>query len=370
MANNCNYSCIVGVLSNGEVSNGAFPSGKKARLFKEMLTCAEQRKILLYFFYRVDVDWGREIIRGFTWDNKYGWIKRNYPFPDVVYNRIRFRKFESLNETRKLLKKFEERPKIHLFNSRFLNKWEVYQAITRHPDGAKVVPDTIIYNQINLKNFLDKYKEVYLKPVNGSLGKGIIKVVFSSGSYQFAIAQKKQIKWSKCHSFDTLYKQLESIEGVSRNKYLVQRSINLARYEGRVFDLRTQTQKDGLGQWVFTGVGVRIAGENRIVTHIPNGGSAASYEEIIKKTFGTSKEKKESIDNQLKHIGELVPMILEENLGINLAVLSMDIGIDSEGKVWVLEVNSKPSSFDEDDIRKKHLKYLLDYCIYATRNNE
>jgi ABC-type nitrate/sulfonate/bicarbonate transport system ATPase subunit len=43
------------------------------------------------------------------------------------------------------------------------------------------------------------------------------------------------------------------------------------------------------------------------------------------------------------------------------------LGIDEGGKVWILEVNSKPSSFDEDDIRMKHLEYLCDYFIYAAR---
>jgi hypothetical protein len=37
---------------------------------------------------------------------------------------------------------------------------------------------------------------------------------------------------------------------------------------------------------------------------------------------------------------------------LSLGVLSLDIGVDESGIMWVIEVNSKPASFDEDDIRK------------------
>ena len=80
-----------------------------------------------------------------------------------------------------------------------------------------------------------------------------------------------------------------------------------------------------------------------------------------------SQRSRKHIDTQLAQIVSSVPLILEKALDINLAILTMDLGIDEGGRVWVLEVNSKPSSFDEDDIRMRHLEYLCDYCIYAAR---
>ena len=57
--------------------------------------------------------------------------------------------------------------------------------------------------------------------------------------------------------------------------------------------------------------------------------------------------------------------------GFTLAIVSMDIAIDPDGKVWILEVNSKPSHFDEPDIRRRHLQLLTDFCTYkALEENE
>ena len=61
--------------------------------------------------------------------------------------------------------------------------------------------------------------------------------------------------------------------------------------------------------------------------------------------------------------------VLEEGLQIPLGVLSLDIGVDSSGNLWILEINSKPARFDEADIRFKHIKLLIDYFTYAAEHN-
>ncbi|KYC97138.1 hypothetical protein B4102_0793 [Heyndrickxia sporothermodurans] len=35
------------------------------------------------------------------------------------------------------------------------------------------------------------------------------------------------------------------------------------------------------------------------------------------------------------------------------------MGRDQSGKLWIYEVNSKPMSFDEEDIEKKRIKNLI-----------
>jgi len=60
----------------------------------------------------------------------------------------------------------------------------------------------------------------------------------------------------------------------------------------------------------------------------------------------------------------------KKKLGLNLAVLSMDIGIDAAGKLWIIEVNSKPASFDENDIRQRHLQLLMDYFSFVAQKNK
>jgi hypothetical protein len=353
----------VGVLTT--TNKKGLPGGERSRLFKEMVAFGHKRKISIYFFFARDVDWRRRKIRGFVWNGKV-WRRGLFPFPDIIYNRIRFRNIESQIHVKRLLRKFERDSSIYLFNSRFLNKWEVYKALRIRKSTAKWLPETMRFNRRTLTIMAKKYPELFLKYNYGSLGKGIIKVRrLGNGHYAHAVAKKGAMTWKKSSSIDSLYRQLAFL---SSNAYLVQRGIGLARYKGHIFDLRSQFQKNGVGEWVLTGVAVRVAGKNRFVTHIPNGGRAASYNEVMNEVFGVNSMTKKEIDRQMEEVRVLVPGVLEKELGLSLGVLSMDIGIDKNGRMWIIEVNSKPANFDENDIRTAHWQNLMDYFIYVNEN--
>jgi hypothetical protein len=105
-----------------------------------------------------------------------------------------------------------------------------------------------------------------------------------------------------------------------------------------------------------------VAAPKKFVTHIPNGGTSKTYEEVINKVFG--KSQKARLDQQLHDIAKIVPVVLEESMNLSLGILSIDIGLDKTGIMQIIEVNSKPASFDENAIRKRHLEYLSDYFLY------
>lgn len=353
----------VGVLTTA--NKRGLPGGERSRLFKEMVSYGQKKDIAIYFFFARDVYWKQRKIRGFTWNGKV-WRRGIFPFPEIVYNRIRFRNIESQLHVKHLLRQLERDPAIYLFNSRFLNKWEVYKALRIRKSTAKWLPETVRFNRQTLAAMLRKYSEIFLKYSYGSLGKGIIKVKhLPHGYYAYAVAKKGAMTWKKCSSVDSLYRQLVVL---SKNAYLVQQGIDLAQYKGQIFDLRTQFQKDGAGEWVLTGVAVRIAGKNRFVTHIPNGGRAASYTKVMDEVFGAGSMTRQQIDEQLEEIRALVPQVLEKELQLSLAVLSLDIGVDKNGRMWIIEINSKPANFDENDIRNAHWQNLMDYFIFIAEN--
>lgn len=349
----------VGVLTTA--NKKGLPGGEKSKLFKEMVDYGKKQNIFIYFFFARDVDWHQRRIKGYIWTGKQ-WRRGLLRFPDIIYNRIHFRNIESQSQVKQLLRRFERDPSIYLFNSRFLNKWEVYKALRIRKSTAKWLPETVRFNHKSLTTMVKKYPAVFLKYSYGSLGKGIIKVKrLPDRQFAYAVAKKGGTNWKKCSSPDSLYRQLGYLSG---NAYLVQRGIDLARYKGQIFDLRTQFQKNGVGEWVLTGVAVRIAGKNRFVTHIPNGGRAASYNEVIDEVFGSASLTRQQVDEQLEEIRSIVPAVLEKELRLSLAVLSLDIGVDKNGRMWIIEINSKPASFDENDIRTTHWQNLMDYFIY------
>ncbi|MDD3852312.1 MAG: YheC/YheD family protein [Syntrophomonadaceae bacterium] len=353
---------IIAVLTAGN-NKRPYPVGRQARLYKELSSQAGKQGVFLYFFnpegYRIN----HSAIRGYRYDEKGNRHTDYFPFPNIVYNRVLYRSIERQPFIQSILNSFIKDPQVFLFNTRFLNKWEVNRELSQGV-GKVYLPDTKRYNPDNLRTFLETYPEVFLKPINNSKGQGIIKIVnLGNGTYTLARAEWKNIMPLKFNSLEAVNKYLRQNK-ISLRHYIVQQGIQLATYNGRVFDLRTQYQKNRQGNWILTGVGARVAGNNRFVTHIPNGGYLANYSDIIKQVFPSS-DAQLSIDRELHKIGQTIPPLLEHQLGINLGILSFDIGIDKQGRIRILEINSKPASFDEDDIRGNHLKHLVDYFIYA-----
>ncbi len=356
---------VVGIITTGK-SRTTQCNGNKVHLYKDLISCGRKRGVFIYYFYPRNINWKLRQIKGYSYDGK-KWCYGIYPFPDIVYNRILYRSVEESAEVRNILKKFEQDKDVYLFNTRFLDKWEVHKAINTNKETSHLVPETELLTRETLVIMLKRHKEVLLKPRRSSKGQGIVKIkTLNNAVYSYSRAEWKNPQWIKAANLQSLIRQLERLRIFNHN-YLVQECIDLTRHNGRIFDLRSQFQKNGEGKWILTGVGVRIAGKGRFVTHIPNGGSLAAYNDIIPLFNDLAADESQSFERQLKSIGLFIPKLLEEKLQLNLGILSMDIGIDPGGRMLILEVNSKPARFDEPYIRQRHLDNLVDYFIFLTR---
>ncbi len=363
---------VVGVLTTPKNNlKYPLPTGKGAKFNQEMILAARDKGILMYCFYPGDIIWRQKKIVGHTYikQHKKGkWIRDLFPLPDIVYNRLSFRKHEGQKNVQALLARLEKEPQIYLFNSRFLNKWEVHQSLSQNPLSVDLVPESCLFNLDNLIKMVSVYQSVFVKPISNSIGKGIIKVERRSNSrYLFYKSAASNLGWKRCSTANQLYLNLKKSIG-SEGKYMVQKAIDLATLQRRVFDLRTEVQKNGQGKWILIGVGVRVAARGKYVTHVPNGGSKAVYKDVIDKVFNNSTIK-QKLDSQLEYICQVAPRILEESLKISLGILSIDIGIDKSGTMQIIEVNSKPAGFDEDDIRRHHVENLNEYFLYIVNSS-
>jgi hypothetical protein len=362
---------VVGVLTT-PIKNRKYPlpTGKGAKFNSEMIVAARKAGILMYCFYPEDIKWREQKIEGHTYinqGNKGRWVRDLFPLPDIVYNRLSFRKHEGQKNVQAILARIEKE-QIYLFNSRFLNKWEVHQSLSQNPLSVDLLPESCLFNKDNLNTMLNVYQSVFVKPISNSVGKGIIKVERRSNSRHFFYkSASSSLGWNKCSTTNQLHLNLNKSIG-SENKYMIQKAIDLATFQGRVFDLRTEVQKNGRGQWILIGVGVRVAARGKYVTHVPNGGTKAVYKDVIEEVFGKSPTIKENLDRQLDYICQVAPHVLEESLDISLGILSMDIGIDKAGLMQIIEMNSKPAGFDEDDIRRQHLKNLNEYFLHIANS--
>ncbi len=361
---------IVGVLSTPKNPKYPLPTGKGAKFNQEMIIAARNKGIVIFCFYPEDINWRERRVVGHTYikqGKKGKWIRSLFPMPDIVYNRLSYRKHERQKNVQNLLTRLEKEPRIHLFNSRFLNKWEVHQSLSRNSLSSDLVPESCAFNLDNLNMMLGKHEAIFIKPISNSIGKGITKVERRSNSrFIFYKVAASSLGWNKCMP-NQLYQNLRTRIS-DDNRYIIQKAIDLAQLKNRLFDLRTEVQKNGQGEWTLIGVGVRVAARGKYVTHVPNGGSRAVYKDVIDEVFGHCSTIRQSLDSQLKYISKTAPRVLEEDLNVSLGILSIDIGIDKNGTMQIIEINSKPAGFDEDDIRKRHLENLIEYFLFIVNS--
>src|SRR4051794_38957642 len=93
------------------------------------------------------------------------------------------------------------------------------------------IPDTRVFNRGNVEQMLDKYEMIYVKPVHGTFGKGVIRLIKktsgSSRPYRFQSGHRKY----HFASFDYMYRKLLAVK--KRKKYLSQQGIDLLKHSGR-----------------------------------------------------------------------------------------------------------------------------------------
>ena len=245
---------VVAVMPSA-VNKNRHPHGKTGKMLRELIQYAQSRGIFVYLFGLDGIQRNLHQIRGISIINN-SWQPGLFPWPDIIYNRIRLRKIEKLPQTNRLLRQINLDRRIHFFNSRFLNKREVYEALTKHPDTRSIIPDTRSFSRTNLHSMLKIHNEIFMKPNHGSIGKGIYKIkMLSPGLYSYAGTSSALPVWKGPYTVEVLFRHLQCNAGIKR-EYLLQQAIKLARYKSRIFDVRSQVQKNHRGEWILTGAAV------------------------------------------------------------------------------------------------------------------
>lgn len=334
--------------------------------FRRFVEDSRRMGALAFVFTPKGVKWTTRTITGFTFvgRGKRGrWVPGTFPFPNVVYNRVPNRRAESRPLVRSVLERLLTDPELHIFNPRFLDKWEVYEILSRSEGVSEHVPATERCESLEgLLRFVRAHRHVYLKMAGGSLGRGTARVDLSpSGRFRWRATRpgghmvKMNLKGERA-----LDRQLQRLR--RRGPYLMQEAVQVLRSKGRPFDVRALVQKDPDGRWRITGTAARIAGPGQITTHRPRGGSRAKLVPLIRSIF-RSPEAAGRVIQELNRVILRAAEAFDRETGWGHGEVSMDVAIDREGRPWVLEINSKPMVFDEPAIRRLARKRLLRYCF-------
>ena len=216
-----------------------------------------------------------------------------------------------------------------------------------------------------MQEMIRKYKTLFVKPSNGSLGKGIIKVnILSKGKMSYVVYGNSRYK----SQADNVEEFLKKTTKVRRDKpYIVQQGLDLAVYRGSLFDLRVIFQKNRDGKWLVGKKFVRLAPRGSSISNLSRGGKV----EISKRIFRYIYHNNDRINRKFEEAKQLclrVATVLEEKSNGVYGELGMDIGIDKKGALWLIEVNSKPRKTTETEfsraVMRRTFRRPLEYAMY------
>lgn len=361
---------LVGVFSSGFSTIQNKPLGERTSFFSKLLSLNKATGCIPFMFGENHIDWENETITGYMY-HQHTWETYQLPFPNVVYDRLPNRKTEGRSGPREVKQTFQEKYAIPWYNPGFFNKWDVYERLSDDPRAINFLPETYPFQSLSvIETLLSKYRQVYIKPIHGSLGLGIHQVLYDKHDQVYYCRYKNEQKENKLKKFQSLEAIFSHVFKEKRlHNMIVQQGIPLIRSEKRHIDFRVHTNKDQDGIWQVTAMAAKIAGAGSVTTHIKSGGTIKTIEELF-----VDPETVNEVREKLTNAALILSECMEEHLDGIIAEIGFDLGIDKKGKVWMFEANSKPgrSIFSHPKLREFELltrKLSLDYAVYLAEKS-
>jgi glutathione synthase/RimK-type ligase-like ATP-grasp enzyme len=370
------FHSLIGILCNPiwQAKNQGLRPTKQLPILQKLCAAASSQRAVAFVFGLRDVDLRNMKVKGYRYTGK-DWSPDIFPLPNVIYDQIVSRREErrkDLTDRRAELSSLYLR---RLFNDGFLDKWQVNEWLQSDVRTKGQVPETIRYtNLAQVAKFVAFHGVTYCKPVHGSLGRGIMRIEkVTDGSYEYTISRVKDapLKGREGTALDALRPLSARLKS---RPYVVQQGIPLQHFENRPFDIRIVLQRDGTGEWMRTKMFARVADEGQITSNLSSGGEALPVPTVLAGLCASDVQRRR-IMTAIRRLSRTIPEVLETASGKQFGELGIDIGIDTKGTLWIIEVNSKPWKTAKTDRGRKDLVDLsfarpMQYAVYLAEQQE
>ncbi|MFD0716464.1 YheC/YheD family protein [Paenibacillus sp. GCM10027626] len=356
---------LIGVLiSRDNPELPSRPFGSITLFCRELVAACAAQGAYVYFFTPEHIR-GISTVEGWIYED--GWRKTALPAPDIVNNRLTSRKLENRPSVQQFLKEVKLRYNTTVFNEKFLDKTEVFDALKKDAALIRYLPEShVLRTFTTLKTMCTRYNTVFIKPVRGSLGKGIIRVSRAEGDKY--LAQYATVGGTKKQQFSSLNKLFTSLSGKMKTvKYQIQQGLNLITINGRPVDFRALVQKNQTGNWSLTSIVARTAGNHHFVSNLARGGTLSTVKEAVMKSnlsFASSNDAPARLQRAALEIARGI----DSHIPAHFGELGIDLAMDSVGRIWLLEVNSKPSKNDNTPLPDQKIRPSVRNVIRYSRH--
>jgi glutathione synthase/RimK-type ligase-like ATP-grasp enzyme len=279
-------------------------------------------------FSNEGIDFDKKLVFGYLYDPfEKRWIKGIYPYPTAIFKKV------SLNKG--LHHHFETIIGNRIFNSSTFNKWEMHSWFKNASELNEYLPETKLFKQItDVDQMTEQFGSAYIKPIKGMQGKKIAKIekLKEGLTIQYIKEDTK-----KDYFFKDLFDAREFLLGTFREeKFIIQQPLNL-RFNESMIDFRVIMVKDQTQKWKNYGIMGRNGLNGHIVSNRHRGGKVEQAHITLERMFP------EKVSAYMKEMDQLARKAAHtiENCGFHFGKLGIDIGIDKDGRMWLIEINHR-----------------------------
>jgi hypothetical protein len=289
----------------------------------------------VYFFTAKDFIKLENKVNGAYFDrSQKKWRSKRFPFPDIIFRlggTYTSDKYPSFN--RSLI----SHNTIVLNRLKSFDKYSQYKVLRKKSSTASALPIT---RELSLKKkrelfkFINNHSTVYIKAKYSFQSKGVMRVhKKGTNSFEYLYFYKKQIKRGTV-SKTQLMKTLTNF--FKRKSLFIQKEIPIVTHRGKPFDIRVEINKTPAGKPKVSAYCVK---------EHPKGVFTSKNSKIYKLTnffqlkYNYSAQYVSSLIKKIDHICYATYGALESGYG-PLGEISVDLGIDRFGKLWIIEANS------------------------------
>ncbi|KAF6581315.1 MULTISPECIES: YheC/YheD family protein [Paenibacillus] len=337
-------------------------------IYERMIAEGKRLGLDMYVFTPADVHKDRRLLLAQIYDPHSGkWSRKWREFPDMIFDRCRVQRSERYRQLKQFRLQYTD---LVYLNRPLSNKWVIHQQLARRSAFRPHLPATELFNGFHsVKRMLKQNSLVYLKPINGTGGRGILRIepVNKQGGLYLIEGRnrKRHIIPQQRVRLDRLEPRLSSW---NMDNYIVQEGIPVQLPNGRVHDYRMLVQKNSQGVWELTGCAGRIGAHRSVTSNLHGGGKAVPMNQLLTQWI-RDEGRREKIIKQGEKLGLDIAAYLEESYGA-LCELALDLAINKDGHIYVLEVNPKParevfSRIGEKDTYRRSIAKPMEYALWV-----
>lgn len=282
-------------------------------------------------FSEESVDMSRSQVTGYVYNPEEDrWVKGVYAYPSALFKKKRISK-----ELEQHFHWFIGKKQI--FNTPVFNKWHIYKMIEEDHEFRSLQASTVLYRKPkDIFRMLDLYGEVYVKPIEGENGIGILKVSTEANKW---FVQTHHHYREREYRFKSAEEAASFFEKhIPEEQYIVQEGIPLFADKDRNIDFRLILVKDQDGQWNDMGIYARYGPSKSVITNMNAGAVPERGEITLHRTMRLSEDETLQMRKRMSSFAKAIARHLDECTA-RCGNLGFDLALDYRGRLKLIEVN-------------------------------